>query len=507
MPKVSVPIAGVDKTVTQPVIQAIADQLIELTGMPKGTTILFPGEYGVAAQPGSRVDHEGELNRFGHTDQLQIEAEEDFDLEQMVNIAVHEAENPYIIRDDLLQLYVRSVMSSAEVTLNVKFRAKDKDSAIRWRNHMRSKFAKGFNPLFHRITYSLIIPAPIETILRQVHTMREAVAGYGESFEKWFSDHAAADFTTMVNLAGQRPSITFPQTQLRVQGYFDFDSMPEKPQKGDNDETWTCSFAYRFRYDKPSELEMHYPLVVHNQLMPEAFCPKPPDLFDFHQRTYSKSMAALQWFEKGRHMLGLSEGFAIPAFDEFIPAHVSPGTLRIFTALIQVDTSENGNPLDLLDLNDLGDNQLHQDIITFLQTEYLYLNKPLQSAFAIHLYRNNELMADDAISVDSNLHVIAKEPLNLRCFYHVRFSLQWDLTLINKAAQARLRKDVKPLCLIAKTLGAKSCPVTLDGTYVTQRAWDKMIEELNFGMRGWAKRPTQQNYNTVQFLTVCTSRK
>jgi hypothetical protein len=51
-----------------------------------------------------------------------------------------------------------------------------------------------------------------------------------------------------------------------MQGWFDFQAVPEVGGKEDEADTWTIGFDYHFHYEKPIECAMYYPLMVHNPM-------------------------------------------------------------------------------------------------------------------------------------------------------------------------------------------------------------------------------------------------
>ena len=55
MPKIITITPEVKESVTRPVIVDITKQLLEITGLPQDTELLYPDDFGNAKQPGSEL--------------------------------------------------------------------------------------------------------------------------------------------------------------------------------------------------------------------------------------------------------------------------------------------------------------------------------------------------------------------------------------------------------------------------------------------------------------------
>src|ERR1035437_5563660 len=84
---------------------------------------------------------------------------------------------------------------------------------------------------------------------------------------------------------------------------------------------------------------------------------------------FSLSSSLFYQFEKDTEITKLWalngwRGIAIPYYDEFIPAveNIPVDTIRVFTALINIDEK---HPTNLLSLKELGSYELHQSILAY----------------------------------------------------------------------------------------------------------------------------------------------
>jgi hypothetical protein len=345
MPKVIVPIRDTDETVLRPVITGVVKQILEYTELKEDDVqVFFPGTENKTFQPGSSINKEGVPNQLkgAFYNQVAIEVDEQYEHDRILATAVFHPENLFIFRDDHLETSIKPVYSSCEVTINIRFRALDKVTAIRWRDQMRSRISRGRITHLHTLVYSYFIPGAYMEILKEIHRLRENVAGYGQDWDTYFKQTVSPKATIQTDMAGKNQAWSMAESQMRVIGYFDYDGAPEQGGREDGGETWTINLAYKFKYDKPVGAVMMYPLVIHNQLLDQRFRPKhgPYEVID-QERAYAWSTGALSRFEMGNRVKRYQDddGVCIPSFDEWYP---SQGQIPNPTARIASVPDESG---------------------------------------------------------------------------------------------------------------------------------------------------------------------
>jgi len=305
----------------------------------------------------------------------------------------------------------------------------------------------------HTAEYHYLIPPEFLVILQELHRMREAVDGYDETFEHWFKTNSTNNLTQLTTLAGTHASYGIVEKQLRIVGVFDFDGVPEAGSKEDEGDTWTISFSYKFKYDKPIGCAMFYPLMVHNQLVDQKYRPNPlvdiPDVAENTPHNCPLSVSAFSAFEKTNNPVSTMPGIAIPSFDEFFPNSIPTNTVRVFTALVDIDPTD---PALLLSLKKLGSISIKPVVLDFLIGEVPFMFKDGGSIFTLNLYRDHDLLDKTHLSIDANLDIRATVPLSLRNYYHIRFGLNVDLTLIQQSALDRLRNNAAAAIAILSAL-------------------------------------------------------
>ena len=456
-----------------------------MTGIAPDTAILFAGDLERAKQPGSEMNQETGINTTPFVSRLTIEVDEQYETDRLLSTAVYQAENLFTFRDDALETYIKPTYSSADVTINFKNKFVDKTSAMRWRDSIRTKVSMMWDVRTHAVSYHYLIPPEMLVILGEIYRLRENVAGYGDTWDQYLLSHSTNNLSVFTDLAGNNKAVGISENQLRIIGYFDFEGVPEQGSKEDEGDTWTISFAYKFKFDKPISCVMFYPLMFHNQLLDQRFRPdpnvdKPDPLLDVNYN-FNLSAGFLSAFEKNRLVANPYPGVSIPSFDEFLPNSIEPNTMRVFTALTNIDPND---PLMLLNLYNMGNTTLDPAVLNFLVGEVPYILKQGMSVFTLSLYSSIDLLDNINITIDTALNVRSLVQLSLRNYYHVRLGLAVDWTLLAPSALDRLRNYGDALAILLNTidptLNAKGLlPTPIGSNYVTRADLIKAVNEIN----------------------------
>lgn len=456
MPIVNLTLPETSQSISRPIIFDIINQVQEITKISKDSKIIFPGDAEQMSNPGSTIDDVGSrFPTFSGGRYTFIEVTETPDEGSVSTRAVNRPEHIPVFIDELLGVEITPIYESTNVTISFRYTTNSKTEAKRWKDDMVMKISQLRDINLHHITYHYLLPNPILSLLHEVYTKRESIAGYGETLEEYILKHSTERLTFMGNLTGEEKRLSISEKQIRIIGRYDFDAMPDELEKDNETARWTVTFGYTFSYEKPTACNVRYPVMVHNQLLdPEyvEFYGKGEGL-DKVSKSFPLSLSAMHSFEVETIMNNRMEHdvyIRIPTFDDFITRNIPVGTGTVLTALLEVDVEDKRT---LLNLRELGDIALDEDILEFIEkSEYPYVNQLYKSIIHISLYRNQELTYHDNISCDNNLNIKAKDELNLRNNHRVRFSLVIDISLLTKEAIERLKKYPKAFVKIIQAI-------------------------------------------------------
>ena len=450
MPNILIPIPSVAQTVSRPVFIDMIQQVQKLTNIDSKTKIFYPGDIQKMQTPGSSIDNDDRFAIFNTDRYTFIEIEDDFDEQALATTAIERNEHPSIFEDVKLGVEIKPVYATTSVTINFNYRCPSKSEALRWRDETRTRISKMMDINLHKVKYHYQIPIDVIIILQEIHRKREANYPYGQDFVEYVTSHADPRLTLTGNVIGQEERLAIAETQTRIQGMYTWDAMPEKAQRDDTTGTWSISFGYKFSFEKPIELHIRYPIIVHNQLLDPDFIEFTDKAYDVEKDTknFSKSFHAMHAFEIGTIMankMNTQSIIRIPSYDDYVIPDVRRGTGTVLIALAEIDP----NKRSILNLKELGDYVIDPDILDFITTsEHLFIIDSYKSILNIALYRNGFLTRDNILTCNSNGDIVCTEDLDPRNQHRVRLSICVDITLLDTRALVRLKNNPKALIKI-----------------------------------------------------------
>jgi hypothetical protein len=314
--------------------------------------------------------------------------------------------------------------------------------------------------------------------------------------------------TKLTNLSGSASMWAVPETQVDLQGWFDWEQVPDESTKDSSGDTFTGTFNYKFYYARPIEVAMVYPIVVHNQLLDKKFRDVPLEDHNEVMKRYSYSGRVYNAFrgaELSKQQL-TDFGYSIPTFDEFMPMSVPIRSRRLLTVLFTIDEAD---PTLFLNLGQLGQKQFTPEILEYLKAERDYLVQPGMSAIHVGLYKHQFMIETNPapITIDADLNVRGTGVTNLRVQHHLRIGLLTDLDFLRGDALARLQEHGKAAIQILLAID----PTLADRGYLPKLIGDNFVSRGSLRMAIANVRPENKptgftaHFNSVQFVVVETN--
>lgn len=455
MPTINITLPETDKNVARKAVFAVVRQVMEITGIPQDTIVNYKGDSDGNMQYGSTfpTSEDKQTTKMASENMLAIEVVENYTENGVATTAMARPENLPIFLDQYLDIILKPAYSSNEFEVNIKYRANSRTSAKRWRDDIRMKVSQMRDVHYHKLEYHYSVPREFLAILREIHRLRENVEGYGEDFETYFLTNSTTKMTEIANQSGTIVDYAIAESQVRVQGFFDFAVEPAEITKGPNAGQWESEFTYKFILDKPLSCVFQYPIMVHNQLLDEKYIPLPAPDTDPIDKSYTYSLSAISQFEGPNIAAKYYDAFApikIPEHDEFIPNVMPPEMMGIMSILCEIDPAQ---PKYYVDLHELGEIELDSDILEFFEkVEWKYLTVPYQSMFHLSVFRHSTLATDTLTYATSGLKVMSRIDLPLRRNHRVVLSLVKDIERVNPLALKRLKMFPKAAAKVLATI-------------------------------------------------------
>jgi hypothetical protein len=518
MPKVLFTNDGIRDSVIRPVVLDITRQLQEWTGLG-ALPILFPGDSEVVAQPASTMDESQGFNQVSTRPMWRVNLREEHLTDKLLATAVHQMEFPEYFYDESLMVYLRPVYSPVVLTMEFEYRSTDANNARRWRDEIRSRVSTNRDIRTHIINYHFPIPQEFFPLLEHIWTLRETQAGYGDTFDKYLTDHFTQNVTKIATQIGTEERWAVAEQQGRVTGQWEFQDLPDEPSKQGNDgEAFRQAFSYKIFFDCPIATAGDYPVLIHNQLIDEKYLMyQPKDDFQTFESRSPRSLTALGAFEVDRLAKPtIRSGIRLPEFHEFYPRSVPKATLQVLSALVGVAVNPDGtNNRTIMNFNEIDEKwEFRPEFIAFLKHEYQWLNKYCESFVNVTVYDNHMPLHHSLFHVDADLNVILDFEPDLRRTYYVRLSIVMDPSYLTPRARDSSRDDANGLTLIGAALCPdlvkyKKLPQTLGNTnYITRAEGEKFFTRIRQCTQttntGHLSDHTSIQWNTVMIFFIET---
>lgn len=454
MPNLLIPIKQTADPVSRRVYKSVIDRVIEITDMDT-TRVELRGDLGKAAQPGGEVGDVGKTNRYLHQGRVIVTARETYRDSEVINAAVRDPDAQPIFEDRSIGIHIKPVYSYTDVELQFLYRAPSKQAALAWRDDIKIRLADNRQQHMHELDYHYPIPTWCAGFLKHVYQLREAVGGYGETLGEYLRGHYTQRATVITALDGDisRSLLVIAEKQIGVQGWFDFIEPPEE-EKNEEGPTWNVQFSYRFNYKKPLEVNVQYPLVIHNQLISPDYIVKPYDEDpDKKQTIRGEFKLALDTFDyEARRPPRKLGGIMIPDFDEWIPSTVPNHTTTFITWMTVIE------PKDLtlfLSEQDILDTGFHPNILAYMRANVKDLGRKGKCALHFALYRGTDAIADGDLEftlTEKAFTVRSISVPDIRENYHVRLSFCTNASLYSDDALDYLHENGYTTLIIFQTV-------------------------------------------------------
>lgn len=418
--------------ITRPAVMDITESLRQSTGFDKNVKIIFPGDLGTTRQNAELND-----NLVGN-DKIIIEYQDESMPEYITSTAVGYIEHPVIFSDRRIGFHIKPIYVKTKLTINYKLVSSSRNTIHRWVERMRVILTMNQEVNLHRITYHYTIPENVLKFIRLIHSYTEGFEPYNRAFFSYLTECSPGRLTSVSDSSGLKQIPAIKETQTRIVGKYEFSLLPDKPEKDNETGQWSVNFTYTVFYEKPIALNIDYPIMVHNQLLPKIFThvPQPPAVAYTSLSTY-----ALEQFLVDEHFyqyVDKNGTLRLPVGDYFEPS----AKRKDFTPVFYILTTLEEDKKTLLSLTDLDEFVLDQDVLDFLKTEQPFMFREYNSIFQIFIYRNDNQIPVSKTEITPDLTVKSKVPLSYRDIHRVELSLVNDLHLLTKDALYRLKNNI-----------------------------------------------------------------
>lgn len=441
MPTFIYEVPELDYCIRRPMVTQVVQDLFEQTNFALNDIPIYQvGRAMSVPNLKSTLEPSIEKERLSNHTRIEIDATEE------VTNPTHAAvlyPNCYpIFMDAALKVFVTPTIVETKTTVNVRFVCSSRVKAEQWMQSIRRQVAqKAYNPI-HTLSFYYPIPTEYMYVLSVIHQMRENQGGYQQSFGEWLKANLTPRFSVVTNQAGRGSQFVIRETQTNIIGYYEFGEEVEKIEKEEGAGAFAVNFSYSFHAERPENMVMEYPIVIHNQIIPKELRDE-RDIDEQHPQTYylTQTAGAYHSLAYNRHtnkQYNKRTGWPIPAFDDWWPKYLNKDYESLFRVTVQADVQDLHWVGHVTDIRPHAFKAHH---IAYMKTRPASLTQLYDNIFRITLHRWHELYASKEVTVDADLKITSSPPMNLRDMWHVSIEVLTDLTKLSEEGFEDLGKN------------------------------------------------------------------
>jgi hypothetical protein len=450
MPHALLALPDVYESVTRRVAVDVTKQLARLMRLPGDTTVYLPGNSETVPMNGGTFgDCYDPKVKYPAEAHLTVRYNEELEEQHTLVTPVHNQEHFPLFHDEHRDIVMRPVYRYVALTVTLEYNAPSIVLVQRWLDEMRTRISMGRAELYQDLEYHFGLPPVALEILRHLHTTRESsTSPTGESFEDYLKAHLKVPVKTITSLADTGATLVFPEHQYEVLGWFDFTTSPNNPDKEEAG-NYKATVTYTLRYNRPMQVYLRYPYLVHNKVVGRAFRPSEPyETFRKHGRRVSTTKGSFDGF------LSFLKTHEIPYIqypdtDDWVPDSVPKERLTFFTGLLALNPSDKRG---LIDLSNLGEYTFKPYFLEYFYQQGQRLFGTTSSIFEFRLYENRVQRTDVQLSFKPGTVTIQTDrDLDLTRYYHIQISLRRNWYSVDTETLQCLRRypTVMYYCLLA----------------------------------------------------------
>ena len=432
-----------DYCVRRPVVSQIVDDLFMQTNIdPKQVKVYLMGDSEVLPNLNSTLDERSNKERLNNATRLEVSISE-----EVVNgkiSAIQYPENVAIFKDNDLRVMIKPTNLLTKNTISCTFVCQSRTQAKNWAESIRRQISQRATSPIHTANYYYPVPIEYLYILSKIFEMRQRVAPYpSETFGGWLKQKFVNRMSTTTNMAGNQTQFIIREQQTNIIGHYEFDEDVEKPSKENGILSYSVNFDYTFYYERPSNLVIEYPIVVHNQIIPKEIRDdrEYTDLRPTHYYLNNSGAAfhhlAFNQQQPEKHSTRNFSGESVPFFDDWYPSWCPPyyeSLVRVASCISPKDLKWVGN------VDDVTPYEFTDAVIDYMKYKPHTLVQHRENLFNISLHRWDRLFATSDLMVDKNLKVTSPVDLNLRDMWHLCVDINFDLSALSDQALIDLGK-------------------------------------------------------------------
>lgn len=456
MPIVNWEVREVQKNITRPVVDSVVRDYFELLGLDGSEIeVRFKGDAEAISVPGSTLNDRQTFVRLSTDERLEVEYEENYDENAIRSTPITRPEAPFIFLDPTTGVMVCPVRQELKSTITLRIHAQDKQRVAILLRKYKTLISRDVDQMAHKLSYSYDVPPSILACMIDAYKLRENVAGYMDSFDDWFTKNFIPNKVTAYTIDGKNPVCKIAESSIRAVTYFeDGDEVPKK-EKDDDAGGWYTELRLGFYWQRVESMTIYYPIVIHNQFMPEQYLLIDPEraLFGgqytdpmyYHYPTNGENefgrggrrtelFSRFTYNHRGSYEKMSFHGVQDPVFDEWLdPMPTGPyvGYTQFIRQLVVKDFND---PTYMQTLGSFWHFLLSENALEYMLGTKDTINKSMQNVFSVTPYLDSSIRNQFELKIDEENNIHYKREIGDRENFHLLYLICNDPSVLTDEA-------------------------------------------------------------------------
>lgn len=440
MPRFVAEIEETTHNIVRPVIyQIINDYLSHFKGLPF-REIRFPGETDQLTTPTSTIDAT-RFNRSLADNYIDVEIEDTSDEDFDPSYNYQTAQNKKIISCKRLGLDMYPIYQNRVMTISLNITSSSRVRMNKIISRIKAAMHSSDVLLTHQISYDYELPQPCNFLLMDMFALMENNHGYGWKYVDWIESIKEPQVQFSARIDGQLPILGVRENGVNILTNLVDASREPRKEKSDDVGGWKATIEIEMRYQRPNEIRVSYPPIVHNQLLEDYWFNSKPE-YTYRRYGATSSIAGLAgeywkwnlgWGVPGASGIGYHE----PSFDDWQVITHEPNLHHLLTCLIAVDEGDRKAIFDIP--NDIVEHKFNDVVLDMLRVDPRSLFYPGKNIISAYVHNWNKEISLEYLEIDKDLNIRCAYDLNPRDYHHITFYLNTDPTTIHNSIWEDLR--------------------------------------------------------------------
>lgn len=438
MPRVLIPIFGVDNGIDNSVGISITKDIYRMLGFNRNIPVLY-GEDNISVFA-SRKSTGGLANKNTlPSEYIKVGIDESVDTNTIPPRINTVPRNEPLIRDNSINMSVIPVYHRHNLDVSFSYFTTSKSKATAMISTVNMLAATTGISTQHNFEYSYPLPNYVINLLEHIWSVKNIRDS--SMLNTTMSEYVSTVSDNRINLGLSADGIlskanySVRERLINIQGSITDDTLGLKKQKNNN--RFSIEFTYTLQYKKPLQLFLSYELLNHNIGLPKRFT----DLIGEEVRTLKKFQfgqsdgyilnPSIEMNNNGRQYSTLVS----PSMDIITKPTVKTGYMSFLSVLVKLDDTQ---PNSLLALTDISEIVISPTLLDFIRSEGSYIGLYGESFFLFTLNRDGLEEYSNKLFIDSNLIISCYATPNVMSIYRVVMYVITDVKYLNADALKRL---------------------------------------------------------------------